>query len=141
MNSVGLGSPASMAGFFKSLFNKITNRAEIDWDDLEADLIASDLGILESVYSEALQLEFKMAEIPYEHEKMLKVFYEDQFLNKYFRADFVCYKTIIIELKAIKYLSDADRKQTLNNVKATKLKLGLLINFGTPSLTYYRVVN
>ena len=98
-------------------------------------------GFLESVYSEALQLEFKMAEIPYEHEKMLKVFYEDQFLNKYFRADFVCYKTIIIELKAIKYLSDADRKQTLNNVKATKLKLGLLINFGTPSLTYYRVVN
>ena len=98
-------------------------------------------GFLESVYSEALQLEFKMAEIPFEHEKMLKVFYEDQFLNKYFRADFVCYDSIIIELKATKFTIEADHKQTLNNIKATKFKLGILVNFGTPSLTYHRVVN
>ena len=98
-------------------------------------------GFLESVYSEALQLEFKKADIPYEREKKLQVFYEDQFLNKYFRADFVCYNTIIIELKATKYTTEADRQQTLNNVKATNFKLGILVNFGTPSLTYYRVVN
>ena len=98
-------------------------------------------GFLESVYSEALQLEFKKADIPYEREKKLQVFYEDQFLNKYFRADFVCYNNILLELKATKITIEADRQQTLNNVKATKFKLGILVNFGTPSLTYFRVVN
>jgi GxxExxY protein len=98
-------------------------------------------GFLESVYSEALELEFKKTNIPYEKEKKLPVYYDDKPLNKYFRADFVCYDSIILELKATKYLVDADRQQTLNNVKATKFKLGLLINFGTPSLTYKRIVN
>ena len=98
-------------------------------------------GFLESVYSEALEIEFKKAGIPYEKEKKLPVYYGDKPLKKYFRADFVCYKSIIVELKATKYSTDADRKQTLNNVKATNFKLGLLINFGTPSLTYKRVVN
>ncbi len=96
-------------------------------------------GFLESVYSEALELEFKKADIPYEREKKLPVFYEEKPLTKYFRADFVCYNAIIIELKSSKYLVDADRQQTINNVKATKYKLGLLINFGTPSLTYKRI--
>lgn len=98
-------------------------------------------GFLESVYSEALEIEFKTAGIPYEKEKKLPVFYDDKPLNKYFRADFVCYDSIIIELKATKYLVEADRQQTLNNIKATKFKLGLLINFGTSSLTYKRIVN
>ena len=98
-------------------------------------------GFLESVYAEALELEFSKANISYEREKKLPVFYEDKPLNKYFRADFVCFNSIIIELKATKYLIEADRKQTLNNVKATKFNLGLLINFGTTSLTYIRIVN
>ena len=98
-------------------------------------------GFLESVYSEALEIEFKNVGIPYEREKKLPVYYNDKPLKKYFRADYVCYNSIIVELKAIKYSTDADRKQTLNNVKATNFKLGLLINFGTPSLTYKRVVN
>ena len=85
-------------------------------------------GFLESVYSEALELEFKKADIPYEREEKLPVFYEEKPLNKYFRADFVCYNSIIIELKSSKYFVDADRQQTLNNVKATGFKLGLLIN-------------
>lgn len=98
-------------------------------------------GFLESVYSEALELEFKKVDVPYEREKKLQVYYEDKPLNKYFRADFVRYNSIIIELKATKYMVEADRKQTLNNIKATKFKLGLLINFGTPSMTYKRIVN
>ena len=98
-------------------------------------------GFLESVYAEALEIEFRNSNIPYEKEKKLPVFYDDKPLNKYFRADFVCYNSIIIELKATKFLIDADCKQTLNNIKATKFKLGLLINFGTPSLTYKRIVN
>lgn len=98
-------------------------------------------GFLESVYAEALELEFKKAEIPYNREKKLPVYYEDNPLSKYFRADFVCFDSIIIELKATKLLIDKDRQQTLNNVKATKFKLGILINFGTSSLTYKRIVN
>lgn len=98
-------------------------------------------GFLESVYSEALEIEFKNAGIPYEKEKRLPVLYDDKPLNKYFKADFVCYNSIIIELKATKFLIEADYRQTTNNVKATKFKLGLLINFGTPSLTYKRIVN
>ena len=98
-------------------------------------------GFLESVYSEALELEFKKAEIPYDREKKLPVFYEDLPLKKYFKADFVCFNSIIIELKATKFMIDADHRQTMNNVKATKFRLGLLINFSTPSLTYKRIVN
>lgn len=98
-------------------------------------------GFLESVYAEALELEFKKVNIPYEREKKLPVFYDDQPLKKYFKADYVCFDSIILELKSTKYLIDADRQQTLNNVKTTKFKLGLLINFGTTSLTYKRIVN
>ena len=98
-------------------------------------------GFLESVYAEALELEFKKSEIPYDREMKLPVFYDDQPLKKYFKADFVCYNSIIIELKATKFLIDADHRQTINNVKATNFRLGLLINFGTPSLTYKRIVN
>ena len=98
-------------------------------------------GFLESVYAEALELEFKKANVPYEREKKLQVFYDNQPLNKYFKADFVCYHSIILELKATKYLIDADSQQTLNNVKATKIKLGLLINFGASSLISKRILN
>ena len=98
-------------------------------------------GFLESVYSEALELELKKSVIPFEKEKKLPVYYEDKPLSKYFRADFVCFNSIILELKATKFLIEADNRQTINNVKATKYKLGLLINFGTPSLTYKRIVN
>ncbi|HSO89045.1 MAG TPA: GxxExxY protein [Draconibacterium sp.] len=98
-------------------------------------------GFLESVYSEALEIEFKTAGIPYEKEKKLPVIYDDKPLNKYFRADFVCYNSIIIELKATKFLIDADHRQTVNNVKATNFRLGILVNFGTSSLTYKRIVN
>ena len=98
-------------------------------------------GFLESVYSEALELEFKKNNIPFEKEKKLPVYYNDQPLNKYFRADFICYDSIVLELKATKYSVEADIRQTLNNIKATNFKLGILIKFGTPSLTYKRVVN
>lgn len=98
-------------------------------------------GFLESVYAEALELEFKKMRIPYEREKKLIVYYDTQPMKKYFKADFVCYDSIIIELKATKFLTEADKRQTINNVKATQFKLGLLINFGSPSLTYKRIPN
>src|SRR5690554_4437009 len=98
-------------------------------------------GFLESVYSEALEIEFQKAEIPYEKEKKLPVYYDGKPLHKYFKADYVCYYSIIVELKATNYTVEANKQQTLNNIKATNFKLGLLINFGMPSLKYYRLVN
>ena len=98
-------------------------------------------GFLESVNAEALELEFKKADIAFEREKKLPVYYDNQPLKKYFKADFVCFNSIIIEMKATNFLIEADLRQTINNVKATHFKLGLLINFGTPSLSYKRIVN
>jgi GxxExxY protein len=98
-------------------------------------------GFLESVYQEALEIEFQKNNIPFKKEMKLPVYYNDQPLKKYFRADFICYESIVLELKATKYSVEADIRQTLNNIKATNFKLGILINFGSPSLTYKRVVN
>lgn len=99
------------------------------------------IGFFESVYAEALEVEFNKSKIPYTKEKRLPVYYDGQKMKKYFIADFVCYESIIIELKATKFTIDADIRQTLNNIKATQFRLGILINFGTPSLTYKRLTN
>lgn len=98
-------------------------------------------GFLESVYQEALERQFKKEDIPYQREKLLNIQFDNEQLKKYFKADFICYDGIIVELKATKYLVEADYKQTLNSIKATRFKLGLLINFGTPSLFYKRIIN
>ena len=90
---------------------------------------------------EALEKQFKTENIPYQREKLLNIQFDNEQLKKYFKADFVCYNGIIVELKATKYLVEADYKQTLNNIKATRFKLGLLINFATPSLIYKRIIN
>ena len=98
-------------------------------------------GFLEKVYCEALEIEFKKANIPYEREKKLPVFYEEQPLKTFYKADFVCYNKIILEVKSAKFLIENHSQQTLNNTVSTKFKLGLLVNFGTPSLTYKRLIN
>lgn len=97
-------------------------------------------GFLEAVYSEALEIELEKNKIPFEREKTLPVYYGDVKLKKYYRADFVCYDSIILELKAAKVLTKADYQQTLNNIRVTKFKLGILINFGESSLKYKRII-
>ena len=98
-------------------------------------------GFLEPVYQEALSIEFKKQKIPFEKEKFLSIIYKDIELEKKYVADFVCYNKIILETKAVKELCDNHRAQTINYLKATKFKLGLLVNFGEPSLKYERFVN
>jgi GxxExxY protein len=98
-------------------------------------------GFLESVYAEALEKEFRNKAVPYEREKKLQIFYEDQPLKKYFKADFVCFGSMIVELKSSSFLSKNDKRQSLNYLKATRYKLGILANFGTSSLSYVRIVN
>lgn len=87
-------------------------------------------GFLEAVYQEAFELEFIKRGIPYEREKELKIFYEGKELRQTYKADFVCYGDIIVELKAVAHLDDSHRSQVFNYLKATGFKLGLLYNFG-----------
>lgn len=87
-------------------------------------------GFLESVYQEALAIEFTKRGIPYQREKELKIYYDGKELQQTYRADFVCYDDIIVEIKAVSELDGSHRSQVYNYLKATGFKLGLLINFG-----------
>ena len=98
-------------------------------------------GFLESVYSEALSIEFDRLGIPYELEKKLDIYYGDIKLRKYFRADFICYESIVVEIKTTPYLTKLDESQLINYLRATRLKLGLLVTFGGTSLIYKRLIN
>ena len=87
-------------------------------------------GFLEAVYQEALEIEFQRQGIPYEREKELKIQYDGVELKQTYKADFVCFGKIIVELKAVNALDDAHRSQVYNYLHATGYKLGLLFNFG-----------
>ena len=87
-------------------------------------------GFLEAVYQEALEIELNRVGIPFEREKEVSVYYDGVKLQQTFRADFICCDDIIIELKAVSNLTDSHRAQVYNYLKATKMKLGILINFG-----------
>jgi GxxExxY protein len=97
-------------------------------------------GFLEAVYQEALTMEFKTTGIPFQKEKVLDISYKGQLLEKKYVADFICFDKIILELKAMDSLADNHLSQVLNYLKATNLRLGLLINFGQSSLVYKRIV-
>ena len=94
----------------------------------------------EVIYKDALELEFKSQGISFVRELEFKLAYKGVVLpHKYF-ADFEVMNKIILEAKAIECLTDSHIKQTLNYLAASKLKLGLLVNFGEDSLNYKRVV-
>ena len=97
-------------------------------------------GFLEAVYQEALALEFIEKKIPFVKEQALEIQYKGKSLRKKYYADFLCYDQIIIELKAMEGIHNDHLAQVLNYLKATNLKLGLLLNFGTPSLQYKRII-
>ncbi len=97
-------------------------------------------GFLESVYQEALAIVFEEKGIPYQKETKLEIWFHNRKLNKAFYADFICFGSIIIELKACESLSEEHISQVLNYLKATKYRLGLLINFGTQKVQIKRVI-
>lgn len=99
------------------------------------------IGFLEPVYQEALEIELKRRGIPFEREKELTIMYDGMQLQQTYRADFVCYNNIIVELKAVSALDNIHRAQVYNYLKATGYKLGILINFGDAcGLDYERIV-
>ncbi len=98
-------------------------------------------GFLESVYQEALEKQFMKDAIPFEREKYLKIQFDGEQLKKTFKADFVCYDKIIVELKAASFIHSDNIDQTKNYLKSTKFQLGLIVNFGQKSLVYKRILN
>jgi len=98
-------------------------------------------GFLEPVYQECLKIEFEDQGIPFEEQKELMISYKRRKLRKTYKADFVCFGKIIVELKTVSDLIDEHRAQLLNYLNATDMKLGLLVNFGHyPKLEYERIV-
>ena len=97
-------------------------------------------GFLEPIYQEAFEIELQSRDIPYDRHKPIHMYYKDQKLTKYYVADFLCFQDIIVEIKATNDLSGNDTAQLINYLKATKTKVGLLINFGTSELQYKRFV-
>ena len=97
-------------------------------------------GFLEAVYQEALEREFQLQGIPYKKEELLPISYKGNLLSKQYYADFVCYDCIIVELKAVTSLVKAHKAQVLNYLKAGKMELGLLVNFGESSLKWERLI-
>src|SRR4051812_48336607 len=89
-------------------------------------------GFLESVYQEAIELELGDRGVVYSPQIPLRIRYKQRTLKKQFIADLVCYSAVLVELKAIDQLTKADHAQVLNYLRATGLRVGLLLNFGNP---------
>jgi GxxExxY protein len=99
-------------------------------------------GFLEGVYQEAMQIELEGRKIPFEPQKELRISYKRRKLQKEYFADLICYGNIIVELKALDQLSGKEEAQLLNYLKATGLRVGLLVNFGSHGkLEWKRFVN
>ncbi len=98
-------------------------------------------GFLEGVYQECLEKELKRRRIPFESQKELALEYKGEPLNQKYKPDLICYDTIIVELKAAKEVVNGHRAQLMNYLKATGLRLGLLVNFGHyPKATVERII-
>jgi len=97
-------------------------------------------GFLESVYEEAFAIELDLRNISYKRQQPIDIFYKEK-LAKHFVCDFIIEDLVIVELKALSQLGDIAKAQVLNYLKATRLPIGLLLNFGARSLEYKRFVN
>jgi GxxExxY protein len=98
-------------------------------------------GFLEAVYQESLEHELRSRNIPFVAQQELTINYKGIKLNQTYRPDLICYEKIIIEIKAVSDLRPEHQAQTLNYLKATGIRLGLLVNFGShPKVTIRRLV-
>lgn len=88
-------------------------------------------GFLESVYQECLEKELAIRRIPFVAQQQLKLTYKGETLQQTYKPDLICYDQIIIELKAVREIASEHKAQVINYLKATGIKLGMLVNFGT----------
>jgi GxxExxY protein len=88
-------------------------------------------GFLEAVYQECMEKELGKRSIPFVAQPELRLTYKGESLRQTYKPDFICYEKIIVELKAVKEIAPEHKAQVINYLKATGMKLGLLVNFGT----------
>ena len=98
-------------------------------------------GFLEGVYQECLEIEFHEQEIPFQAKPRLQLAYKGHLLRQNYEPDFVCFDEIIVEIKAVKAVTDEQRAQVINYLKVTGKQLGLLVNFGHyPKMEHERLI-
>ncbi len=97
-------------------------------------------GFLEAVYQEALAIEFSKRDIPFRREVRLPIHYKGQLLSTAYCVDFICFDSVIVELKAVAQMTGTEESQVINYLKATGYEVGLLLNFGGRNLQHRRLV-
>lgn len=97
-------------------------------------------GFLEAVYHEALKIELTERRVPFASEARIPIKYKGRTLASYYQADFICFDQVVVEIKALKNLTSIEEAQILSYMRVARLSVGLLINFGTPSLQRKRFV-
>lgn len=98
-------------------------------------------GFSEEVYAQALAKEFTTLNIQFEQHKKLPIYYNEEVLDQYFVADYVCFDHILLQIKCVNRLKENLTKQVVNYLKTTHKEIGLIINFGEESLKWKRVIN
>ena len=88
-------------------------------------------GFLEAIYQECLENEFRLQKIDFVSQAELRLNYKGDTLRQFYKPDFICFEKIIVELKAVNKIAPEHKAQLINYLKATGLKLGLLVNFGS----------
>ena len=97
-------------------------------------------GFLEPVYQECLEIELEVQKIPFVAQPELRLTYREHVLKQTYKPDFICYESILLEIKAVEQLTDKHEAQVLNYLNATGLELGVLVNFGShPKQEYKRL--
>ncbi len=98
------------------------------------------MGFKEAVYKDAVEIELRSQGVPFVREKQFKIEYKGIVLLHKYYADFIVSDSIILEIKSASFIIDNFIAQTINYLKASGIKLGIIANFGEKSLTYKRVV-
>ena len=97
-------------------------------------------GLFEAFYCDALAIEFELRQIPFDAQREVQLEYKGRPLKRPHHMDFVCYGDVVVEVKAASTLSPADEAQLLNYLAMSRIKRGLLLNFGSKSLEHKRMV-
>jgi GxxExxY protein len=97
-------------------------------------------GFLEAVYEEVMIVELRKAGILFESQVQIDIYYEGKKLDKKYRADLIIDGKVLVELKGVSKLTEVHDAQMINYLKATRLKVGLILNFGRSSLEWKRIV-
>jgi GxxExxY protein len=97
-------------------------------------------GFLEVVYQEAMELELTARGIPFQPQMEIPIRYKGQLLKTFYKADFVCFDVVVVEIKALTQLGSIEEAQVINYLKGTGFEIGLLLNFGRTSLQSKRFI-